>query len=78
VAAALPFALAWWLLPSRAELQALRATRDELAGNIARLSERGAQAQLRRCGSERRLCVRIDRSAPAYGESGEYLVVKGY
>lgn len=78
LAATLPFALAWWLLPGPAELQSLRATRDELAGNIARLSERGARAQLQRCGSTRRLCVRIDRSAPVYGENGDYLVVKGY
>jgi len=78
VAGVAPVAVAFWLLPSRAEVQALRAARDELATNIARLSERGGQAQLRHCGSQRRLCVRIDRAAPAYGEGSDYRVVRGY
>jgi hypothetical protein len=33
---------------------------------------------LRHCGSDQRWCVRVDRKAPAYGEQGDYLVVKGY
>ena len=78
VAAVVPLAMALWLLPSRAEVQALRAAREELAADVARLSERGGHAQLRHCGAERRLCVRVDRTAPAYGEGGDFLVVKGY
>jgi len=75
---ALPLGGAWWLLPTRGELEALRATRAELAANIAQLSARGGRAQLRRCGAQQRLCVHIDRTAPRYGEAADYLVVQGY
>lgn len=73
-----PFAIAWWLLPTRAEIQALGAKRDELTANIARLARQGANLELRHCGTAQRLCVRVERSAPAYGAAGDYLVVKGY
>ncbi|HYM29357.1 MAG TPA: hypothetical protein VET66_14500 [Steroidobacteraceae bacterium] len=75
---ALPLGGAWWLLPSRGELEVLRATRAELAANIAQLSERGGRVQLRRCGAQQRLCVRIDRAAPRFGQAADYLVVQGY
>jgi len=74
----LPLALAAWLLPSRAEVAALRQTRAELSATVARLAAQGGRAQLRRCGSAARLCVRIDRAAPSYGEHGEFAVVQGY
>ena len=73
----LPFALFWWLLPTRDEIQTLTARRDELSANIARLSRQGAGVELRRCGVRQRLCVRVDRSAPAYGPAGDFLIVKG-
>jgi len=73
-----PFASAWWLLPTRAEIQALGAKRDELTANIARLTRQGANLELRHCGTAQRLCVRVERSAPAYGAAGDFLVVKGY
>jgi hypothetical protein len=69
---------AWWLLPSERQLSALRARRDELSENIARLQRRGALLEVRTCGQRGRLCVRVDRSAPAYGPGADYLVVKGY
>jgi 2-phospho-L-lactate guanylyltransferase (CobY/MobA/RfbA family) len=78
VCSAIPLGLAWWLLPSPNEITALRATRDDLASAVARLEQRGARVDLRRCGGTNRLCVRVDRKAPAYGEAGDYLVVKGY
>ena len=78
VCSAIPLALAWWLLPSPSEVSALRAKRDDLASAVARLEERGARVDLRRCGGGNRLCVRVDRKAPVYGEAGDYLVVKGY
>ncbi len=74
----LPCALAWWLLPTRAEIQALGLKRDELTANIARLSRQGGNVELRHCGNAQRLCARIDRSAPAYGATGDFLVLKGY
>jgi hypothetical protein len=69
---------AWWLLPSRGEIAALRARRDTLAANVARLQERGGSIDLRRCGARNRLCVRVDRHARAYGAGADYLIVKGY
>lgn len=78
VAAAIPLLLSWWLLPRAADVAALRSTRAELTANLAQLTQHGGRVQLRRCGAVARLCVRIDRAAPAYGEGGEFAVVKGY
>jgi hypothetical protein len=69
--------VAWSILPTPAEIIALRTERDELASHIARLKQRGARADLRRCGTDH-LCVRVDLSAPRYGEHSDYLVVRGY
>jgi hypothetical protein len=69
--------VAWWILPTPAEIAALRAERDALASNIAVLNQRGARADVRRCGTGH-LCVRVDLNAPRYGESSDYLVISGY
>jgi hypothetical protein len=68
---------AWWVLPSQAQIAALRAKHDELATQISRLEQHGGRIDLRRCGEANRLCVRIDRKAPAYGAHGDYFIVKG-
>jgi len=78
LASLLPCAMAWWLLPTRGEIRALLERRDELTANIARLSRQGGNVELRHCGSAQRLCVRVERSAGAYGAAGDFLVVKGY
>ena len=78
LAGGVPSVIAWWQLPTRADIAAMSVRRDELAANIARLSHQGGKVELRRCGAAQRLCVRVDRSAPVYGEDGEFLVVKGY
>lgn len=75
---AIPLLGARWLLPSRSDVAALEAKRDALASNIAKLEQRGALTEIRRCGAEVRLCVRVDRKAPAYGDSADYLIIKGY
>jgi uncharacterized protein YPO0396 len=75
---AIPLLLACWLVPSRGEIAALRAKHDELATKIANLQEQGGRIDLRRCGAGERLCVRVDRKAPTYGEQSDYLVVRGY
>jgi hypothetical protein len=75
---AVPLAVASWILPSREEVAALSARRDELAASVARLAREGGRIELHHCGSAQRLCVRIDRKAPTYGEAGDFLVVKGY
>jgi hypothetical protein len=69
---------AWWMLPSPREIAALRAQYDVLVANIARLRERGGSIELRRCGAHARLCVHVDRGAPAYGPGADYLILKGY
>lgn len=69
--------VAWWILPSRTEIMALRTERDELAGNIAVLNQRGARADFRRCGAGH-VCVRVDLKAPRYGDGYDYLVIKEY
>ena len=69
---------AWWLLPTSAEISALRARRDQLAGDLATLQRNGGLIDLRRCGSGQRWCVRVDRKAPVYGDDSDFLVVKGY
>ncbi len=75
---AIPLLLTCWIIPSRAEISALRAKHDELATKIASLEERGGRIDLRRCGAGARLCVRVDRKAPTYGDQSDYLVVRGY
>jgi hypothetical protein len=69
---------AWWLLPTPDQLAALRVQRDQLSAAIATLERQAGRIDLRRCGSEQRWCVRIDRLAPTYGEQADYRVVKGY
>jgi uncharacterized protein YPO0396 len=75
---AIPLVVACWIIPSRTEIAALRARRDELVTRIENLEERGGRIDLRRCGVGARLCVRVDRKAPTYGEQSDYLIVRGY
>jgi len=75
---AIPLFLTCWLIPSHGEIAVLRARHDELTTRIASLEERGGRIDLRRCGAGARLCVRVDRKAPSYGEQSDYLVVRGY
>jgi hypothetical protein len=76
--AGIPVAIARWLLPSDSDIAGLRARRDELTASIVALERRGGRMELRRCGETARLCVRVDRSAPIYGEKADYYIVKGY
>ena len=78
LACAVPLATAWWLLPSRGEVASLSARREALESAIAQLDAQGARMELHRCGAGRRLCVRVDRSAGAFGEQSDILIVKGY
>ena len=78
LAAAVPVALAWRFLPTQAEVASLHAARDALRVEVSRLERRGGRIELSECGSTRRLCVRIDGGAPAYGAAGDFRVLKGY
>jgi hypothetical protein len=71
-------ALIWWWLPTPARIASLRAQEQQLSENVQRLTQQGARIDLRRCGSGARLCVRVDRGAPAFGQHGEYLIVENY
>jgi hypothetical protein len=66
------------LLPSRTEIAALTAQRNQLALAIERLEQHGARIDLRRCGDPGRYCVRVDRKSPAFGQQADYLIVAGY
>jgi hypothetical protein len=76
--AVVPIGIARWSLPSATEISALGARRDELSANLLKLEQQGARIDWRRCGDAKRLCVRIDRKAAAYGEKGDYFVIEGY
>jgi hypothetical protein len=76
--ALIPIAVARWVLPTAAEVAALKARRDDMALNLKQLEALGARVDWRRCGEERRLCVRVDRKAPTYGGQADYYVLAGY
>jgi hypothetical protein len=73
----IPITIVRWALPSESEIAGLRARRDELAANVAALEQRGRGMNWRRCGATARLCVRVDRKAPAYGDKADFYVVAG-
>ena len=75
--AAVPGAIARWGLPSADEVAALRAQRAQLQQDVARLVQRGGRVEWRDCGDAKRLCVRVDRDAPVFGEKADFYVVKG-
>jgi len=78
LSAAIPSGIAYWLLPSASRIEALRARRDEVQASLTRLEESGGRIDWRHCGEQARLCVRVDRRAPTYGDQADYYIVKGY
>jgi hypothetical protein len=76
--AGIPVGIIRWTVPSGSDVTALRARRDELSASVAILEGRGGRIDWRRCGERARLCVRVDRKAPTYGDNADYLVVAGY
>jgi hypothetical protein len=77
ISAGVALFVAWWVLPTPVEIARLRGERDELASNVAVLNQRGARADLRRCGTGH-LCVRVDVNAPRYGDQRDYFIIQGY
>jgi hypothetical protein len=75
---AIPACIAYFTLPTEAEISSLRQRRDALAQSVSRLEQQGGKADWRKCGESARFCVRIDRKAPVFGEQGDYIIVKGY
>ena len=74
----IPLAIAQVALPTSASVAALRAQRDDLAGNVALLEQRGGKVEWKKCGGDGRLCVRIDKKSPPFGAAADYFIVKGY
>jgi hypothetical protein len=74
----IPIGIARWAMPSPEDVERLRARRDELSANLRKLEQQGGRIEWRRCGESRRLCVRVDRAAPTYGEKADYFVIQGY
>src|SRR5215469_15248113 len=75
-ATAIPLFTVREVLPSPSDIASLRVTQDRLQTTIDRLNARGGQAALRRCGAAQRLCVRVDRSAPAYVTGATMLLLR--
>lgn len=67
-----------YAMPSGRDIEKLRSERDTLSLQIKQLIDLGGRLELRRCGEHARLCVRVDRGAPSYGDAADYLIVKGY
>ncbi len=70
--------VACWWLPGRSEMSLLRTQRDNMRAEIDALAASGGGIDLRRCGSDRRWCVRVERRGPAYGADSDFMIVKGY
>jgi hypothetical protein len=75
---AIPLSIVRYLAPSTQQVETLRIQRDQLTASVAQLEQRGGRIEWRKCGEAARLCVRVDRDAPSYGDKGDYLVIKGY
>jgi hypothetical protein len=73
-----PVGIMHWALPSEAQIAALRTRREALAASVTTLERQGGRIDWRHCGTTARLCIRVDRGAPAYGEKADYYVVAGY
>ena len=67
--ALVPALLSWMLMPSRAQVLQARQTAGAAVGRRAQLSREGGRIELRHCGAANRLCVRVDRKSPFYGEN---------
>jgi hypothetical protein len=75
---AAPLAIIRRTLPSETEIAALRARRDELSASVATMEREAGGVDWRHCGEAARLCVRVDRKAPIYGEKADFYVVAGH
>ncbi len=75
---AIPSVVVRWMLPSASQIAGLRVEREQLAASVSRLKQQGGLVNWRYCGEAVRLCVRVDRSAPTYGEKADYYIVNGY
>ena len=74
----MPAAIGHYVLPSPADIHASRMQRDALAQNLESLEQRGGKVDWKgAAGDPARLCIRVDRQAPVYGEKADDYVAKG-
>lgn len=78
ICASVPVCVAKFILPSTQEIGVLRAQREQLSMDVAALRRLGARMELKHCGAEARLCVRVDPQAPKYGDKADFYIVGGY
>jgi uncharacterized protein YPO0396 len=76
--ASIPVGIVQFILPTSREIGELRTQREALNMNIAALQRQGGRIDLKHCGADGRLCVRVDSKAPKFGEKADYYVVAGY
>jgi hypothetical protein len=76
--ASIPVCVAEFILPSTQEIGVLRAQREQLSMSVAALQRQGGRIELKHCGADGHLCVRVDLKAPKYGEKADFYVVAGY
>ena len=74
----IPCLIARSILPSDKEIASMKSDQERLSGNIKRLEESGGRIEWRHCGEMNRLCVRVDRAAPTFGDAADYFIAKGY
>lgn len=60
------------------EIARLQGERDALEANRDELERSGLLAKISRCGPTKRLCVRVNEAAGAFGEQEDYRVLRGY
>ena len=75
---AVPLTLAWAFTPGREQIARQRREYEDLVAKVESLKALGGHIDVRRCGPSPRMCVRVNRKAPAYGDGGDYLVIEGY
>ena len=63
--------LSMLLVPSPNEIADMRA-------NAAALETKGGKVNLTLCGPQKRLCAEVDTKAEAWGENGQFRILKGY
>lgn len=68
--------------PSKSEITARRAERDEIQATIDDLNKRGGKMKHLKCGPQSRLCVLVDPAAGSFyideDKENTYMIVKGY
>lgn len=66
------------LLGSWGTMQYLLSEITEARQTLKTLEQEGGKAQISKCDTAGRLCIKIDLKAQAYGKNGEFRIIEGY